>query len=43
MQLTETNAKTLGKIRNAFLNWKDSITQDGDLMTKLKKAAKKED
>jgi hypothetical protein len=43
MQLTETNTKTLGKIRNAFLNWKDSITQDGDLMTKLKKAAKKED
>ena len=43
MQLTETNTKTLGKIRNAFLNWKDSITQDGDLMMKLKKAAKKED
>ena len=42
MQLTETNTKTLGKIRNAFLNWKDSITQDGDLMTKLKKAANKE-
>ena len=42
MQLTETNTKTLGKIRNAFLNWKDSITQDGDLMMKLKKAANKE-
>lgn len=42
MQLTETNTKTLGKIRNAFLNWKDSITQDGDLMTKLKKAVNKE-
>ena len=42
MQLTETNTKTLGKIRNAFLNWKDSITQDGDLMAKLKKAANKE-
>ena len=41
MQLTETNTKTLGKIRNAFLNWKDSITQDGDLMVKLKKAATK--
>lgn len=41
MQLTETNTKTLGKIRNAFLNWKDSITQDGDLMAKLKKAATK--
>jgi hypothetical protein len=42
MQLTESNTKTLGKIRNAFLNWKDSITQDGDLMAKLKKAATKE-
>lgn len=42
MQLTESNTKTLGKIRNAFLNWKDSITQDGDLMMKLKKAANKE-
>ena len=42
MQLTETNTRTLGKIRNAFSNWKDSITQDGDLMMKLKKAANKE-
>ena len=42
MQLTETNTRTLGKIRNAFSNWKDSITQDGDLMQKLKKAATKE-
>lgn len=42
MQLTETNARTLGKVRNAFSNWKDSITQDGDLMEKLKKAAKED-
>ena len=42
MQLTEENTKTIGKLRNAFLNWKDSITQDGDLMNKLKKAANKE-
>jgi len=39
MQLTESNTKTIGKIRNAYLNWRDSITQDGDLMAKLKKAA----
>lgn len=39
MQLTDTNARTLGKIRDAFSNWKDSITQDGDLMSKLKKAS----
>lgn len=43
MQLTETNTKTLGKLRNAFCNWKDSITQDGDLMDKLKKAAERKD
>ena len=43
MQLTETNARTLGKIRDAFGNWKDSITQDGDLMEKLKKAAKNDE
>ena len=43
MQLTETNARTLGKIRDAFSNWKDSITQDGDLMEKLKKASENKD
>ena len=43
MQLTETNTRTLGKIRDAFSNWKDSITQDGDLMEKLKKAANSKD
>jgi hypothetical protein len=43
MQLTDTNASTLGKIRDAFSNWKDSITQDGDLMEKLKKAAENKD
>ena len=42
MQLTETNTKTLGKIRNAFCNWKDSITQDGDLMEKLNRAANRD-
>lgn len=41
MQLTDTNARTLGKIRDAFSNWKDSITQDGDLMEKLKRASEK--
>ena len=42
LQLTESNARTLGKIRDAFQNWKDSITQDGDLMAKLKMAANRE-
>ena len=42
MQLTESNARTLGKIRDSFTNWKDSITQDADLMEKLKKASQRE-
>lgn len=43
MQLTDSNARTVGKIRDAFSNWKDSITQDGDLMEKLKKACENRD
>ena len=36
MQLTETNARTIGKIRDAFSNWRNSIVQDNDFMEKLK-------
>lgn len=43
MQLTDSNARTLGKIRDAFSNWKNSITQDSDLMEKLKKASDRDD
>lgn len=43
LQLTETNARLIGKIRDAFSNWRDSIIQDGDLMEKLKKAAERND
>lgn len=39
LQLTDANARTIGKIRDAFVNWKNSILQDGDLMDKLKKAS----
>ena len=41
LQLTEENSRTLGKIRDAFLNWKQGLVQDGDLMDKLKKVASK--
>lgn len=37
-QLTDVNTRTIGKISDAFMNWRDSITQEGDLMDKLKKA-----
>lgn len=43
LQLTETNARLIGKIRDAFSNWRDSIIQDGDLMENLKKAAERND
>lgn len=39
LQMTEENTKTIAKLRSAFQNWKDSITQDGDLMMRLKKAS----
>jgi len=39
MQLSETNARTIGKVRDAYMNWRNSITSDSDLMEKLKKAA----
>lgn len=43
LQLTEANVRTIGKIRDAYMNWRNSITQDGDLMEKLKKAANDKD
>lgn len=39
MQLSETNTRTIGKIRDSYMNWRDSITSDSDLMEKLKKAS----
>lgn len=36
LQLTDANNRTIGKIRDAFVNWKTSLLQDGDLMQRLK-------
>lgn len=41
LQLTDANSRTLGKVRDAFLNWKQSLVQNGDLMEKLYQAATK--
>lgn len=41
--LNDENARTIGKIKDAFQNWKDSITKDADLMEKLKQAANNRD
>ena len=38
MVLNDENARTIGKIRDAYSNWKDSINNESDLMSKLKKA-----
>jgi len=43
LQLTNENVRTVGKINDAFNNWKESITAEPDLMTKLKKAAENKD
>jgi len=42
LQLTESNSRTLGKVRDAYLNWRQGLINDGDLMDKLKKVADKE-
>jgi len=41
LQLTETNNRTIGKLRDAFVNWKSALIQDGDLFDKLEKAIKR--
>ena len=41
LQLSDANLRTVEKIRDAFLNWKESLVQDGDLLEKLNKEANK--
>ena len=41
--LNDENARTIGKIRDAYGNWKDSITKDADLMEKLQKASERDE
>lgn len=43
LQLTESNLRTIGKIRDAFMNWKSNLLQNGDLFDKLDKASKNND
>ena len=40
--MTDANLRTIEKIRDAFLNWKQSLVEDGDLLQKLDKQASKE-
>lgn len=41
LQMTDKNAKTVGKIKDAFDIWSKNLDGDADLMDKLKKAANK--
>lgn len=40
LQLTDTNTRTIGKLRDAFVNWKTSLLQNSDLLDKLQMQAK---
>ena len=42
LQMTDSNVKTLGKIRSAFLNFKAGLVSDSDLLDKLKKVTSKD-
>lgn len=42
LQMTDANLRTIEKIRDAFLNWKQSLVEDGDLLQKLDKQANRE-
>lgn len=41
-QLTEPNLRTVSKIRDAFLNWKQSLVQNSDLIDKLSKVCSRQ-
>ena len=43
LQLTEANSRIIGKIRDAFVNWRQALIQNGDLMDKLSKVASKDE
>ena len=40
LQLTDTNTRTIGKLRDAFVNWKTSLLQNSDLLDKLQMQVK---
>lgn len=42
LQLTEANNRTVGKIRDAYVNWKQNLIQNGDLMERLEKESKEQ-
>jgi hypothetical protein len=43
LQLSDENSRTIGKIHDAFVNWKQNLVNDGNLIKELCKVAGKED
>ena len=43
MQLTPSNYQKIGKIRDAFDNWRESFIKNGDLMKNLNRAANRDE
>jgi len=41
LQLTDANSRLLGKIRDSYLNWKQTLVTDSDLLDKLKKVSER--
>ena len=41
IQLTDENSRTIGKILDGFLNWRQTLIQDSDLFDKLKKVCER--
>ena len=42
LQLTDENTRTIGKIKDAFTNFRQGLINDNDLMDKLKKVAERD-
>lgn len=41
LQLTDSNVRLIGKIKDAFMNWKQNLVTDSDLLDKLKKVCER--
>jgi len=41
LPLNEKNLRTIGKVRDSYLNWSQNLITDSDLLDKLKKVAEK--
>lgn len=41
LMLNDDNVRVLGKINDAYVNWRNSITEDATLLPKLKQAAER--